>query len=384
MSIRVATLNTWSLPGPLARHTRERMRAIGTALPDLDVDLIAFQEVWTGASRSTLITDAARAGYTHSWHKPEVFGGSGLLVVSRLPFREVHFEPFVARGFAERIQHMDYYSGKGFVFITVETAEGPIVLLDTHLHANYALPGEPDDYVGVRAAQIIQISSAIAQLTDPVIAVGDFNLVESEDAYRMLLGLSGLTDVAASLDRRQITSIARNPYHRDHHIDQRIDYVFCRNGTRSGVRPATIERVFDGELEIDGEAGAYSDHAGLVAELEIESAHDSPAGAGEDALKIAARLLEEGRMVSDRRKRGQRTAATGALATGLGALAVVGKAGRSRRRFLKNGLGFASGLGFALFLEQAWLSELMTRGEHESYDFAERQLSELQTDGAVG
>jgi len=384
MSIRVATLNTWSLPGPLARHTRERMRAIGTALPKLDADLIAFQEVWTQGSRSALIAGAAAAGYTHTWHKPKDFAGSGLLVVSRLPFREVHFEPFVARGFAERIQHMDYYSGKGFVFITVETAEGPIVLLDTHLHANYALPGEPDEYVGIRAAQIIQISSAIAQLTDPVIAVGDFNLVESEDAYRMLLGLSRLTDAAALLDRRQITSLAGNPYHPAGHVDQRIDYVFCRNGTRLGLRPSSIRRVFDGELEFDDEPGAYSDHAGLVAELEIESTVEAPASADADALKLGAKLLEEGRMVSERRKSRQRTAASGALVAGLGAVAGASKAGRSRRRFLRNGLSIASGLGFTLFMEQAWLSELMTRGEFASYDFAEQQLSQLHTGGTIG
>ena len=79
MSIRVATLNTWSLPGPLARDTRKRIRAIGAALPDLDADLIAFQEVWTSASRRVLISSAAQAGYAHAWHRPESFGGSGLV-----------------------------------------------------------------------------------------------------------------------------------------------------------------------------------------------------------------------------------------------------------------------------------------------------------------
>jgi hypothetical protein len=270
---------------------------------------------------------------------------------------------------------MDYYSGKGFVFITIDTGEGPIVLLDTHLHANYARPGESDDYVGIRAAQTIQISAALSQVAHPVVALGDFNLVENEDAYAMLLGLSGLSDVAASLDRRENTSLSGNPYHRAGHVDQRIDYVLIRNGPRRGLRAVSIERIFDRDLEFRGERGAYSDHAGLAAELEFASGVEEPAPMDADALKIATQLLEEGRMISDRRKRRQRTAATGALAAGLASLAGARKAEGSRRYFLRNSLRVASGLGLAGFLEQAWLSEWMTRGEHAGYDFAEQQLS---------
>lgn len=381
MPIRVATLNTWFLPGPLARHKRERMSAIGAALPELDADLIAFQEVWTRASRAGLIAGAERSGYTHVWHNPKTAAGSGLLVVSRLPLHDIHFEPFVARGFAERIRHMDYYSGKGFARITVETREGPLILLDTHLHANYATRGKHDEYVGIRAAQIIQFCAAIAEITDPVIAVGDFNFEEDDDAYRVLSGLTGLTDIAALLDRRQITSLADNPYHRSNHTDRRIDYVLCRNGTRFGLRPVSIRRVYDKRLDFDGEPGAYSDHAGLLAEIEIDGVAEVRNTVDAGALMIGAKLLEAGRVVSNRRQRRQRTAATGALATGLGALAGVPRAGRSRRRFLANGLRLASGLGFAIFLEQAGLSEVMIRREHASYDFAERQLAELRTNG---
>ena len=51
---------------------------------------------------------------------------------------------------------MDYYAGKGFVRVVVETRDAPVVILNTHLHANYARPGELDDYNGIRAAQVIQ------------------------------------------------------------------------------------------------------------------------------------------------------------------------------------------------------------------------------------
>jgi endonuclease/exonuclease/phosphatase family metal-dependent hydrolase len=383
MPIRVATLNIWSLPGPLARHKPERMSAIGAALQGLDLDVMAFQEVWTEPSREALIAAVKRAGLTHVWHNPALSGGSGLLVASQLPIREVHFEAFAAQGFAERIQHMDFYSGKGFTRIGVETPDGPLVLVDTHLHANYSHHGEPDEYVGVRAAQFIQIATGLSSVTDPVIALGDFNLRDDEDAYAMLRGLSGLRDLAAELDHRQATSLKQNPYHPPDYIDERIDYVFCRDGASVGLQPKSIKRCFDEILDFGGEAGTYSDHAGLVAELSLGPAAPPQAlnPLRASAFEIGARLLGEGRDISIRRRQRQRGTAAGAFATGLAGVAGARAAGRSRRRFLRNGLGFAAGMGFAVFAEQIGLSYWAHRGEMAGYNFAERQLTELRRNG---
>ena len=347
MPIRVATLNIWSLPGPLARHKPDRMKAIGAVLPDLDLDVIAFQEVWTRPSRDALVAAAERSGLAHIWHNPNPWNGGGLLIASKLPFREIQFEAFVARGFPERLQHLDYYSGKGFVHISLETPDGTIALIGTHLHANYTRPGDDDMYLGIRAAQLIQVAAGLSQITDPVIAIGDFNLLEDEAAYPMLLGLTGLRDLAAELDRRQATTLAQNPYHHPKHIDERIDYVFFRDGARLGLRPLSIERNFDQLLDFDGEAGSCSDHSGLVADLEV---HPEPAAETKDLLsassfEIGARLLEEGKNVSQ------------------------------RQRFAKKGLGFA------FFAKPLGLSAWMSRLEHAGYDFAKRQLTELRKDG---
>lgn len=305
------------------------------------------------------------------------------MVASKLPFRDVLFEPFVARGFAERIQHMDFYGGKGFTRIRLETADGPVILVDTHLHANYAPVGESDEYVGIRAAQLIQIAAGLSRVADPVIALGDFNLRDDEDAYPMLRGLSGLRDLASELNHRQATSLARNPYHGPKHIDERIDYVFCRDGGAVGVRPLSIERSFTQPLNFGGEAGAYSDHAGLVAELDFDShpAAPFPDPLQEASIATGTRLLDLGRDISKRRRRDQRTAAAGALTAGLAFTAGSRHAGRSRRRFLRNGWGIAAGLSLAFFAEQFGLSVWMNRSELASYDFAQQQLIELRRNG---
>ncbi|MCP5044653.1 MAG: hypothetical protein GY944_26800 [bacterium] len=381
MSIRVATFNAWALPGPLAAHRDARVRAIGEQFPALDADVIALQEIWADAPRRFLVEALERAGYRHHWHHERTMGGSGLLLASRFPISDVHFEPFAARGFAERIAHMDYYAGKGFVRATVESQAGPLVAVATHLHANYAEPGDADEYVGIRAAQLIQLAAGLSDIDLPVIAVGDFNITEHEEGYRLLRGLTGLRDVAAALEARAATSRRDNPYHQPEHVDARIDYVFHRPGTGMALAPRSIGRILDARLDFGGEAGSYSDHSGLLAEFDFADSDPpraSDPAAREEALRLGAQLVDKGRAISELRRTGQRTAAGGALLATAAAAAGARTAGLSRRRFLRGGLGLAAGLATFGVIEQAWQSEWMHEYEVSGFDVAEQQLGELR------
>jgi sphingomyelin phosphodiesterase 2 len=171
--VRLATLNVWGLPWPFAREGAERMHAIGAALPALELDLAVFQEVWTEDARQSLREAGARAGLAHVWQNGPALGGSGLLVLSRLPISSAHFERFSVRGYPERVDHGDYYGGKGFLRISLEHPSGPISLVTTHLHARYASDVE-HAYVPQRIAQIVQLASAIWSSEEPTLAVGDF------------------------------------------------------------------------------------------------------------------------------------------------------------------------------------------------------------------
>ena len=66
MRVRVATLNAWALPPPLGQDVAFRMRSIGEELRRLDVDVMAFQEVWTAAARALLVEAGRRAGFRES------------------------------------------------------------------------------------------------------------------------------------------------------------------------------------------------------------------------------------------------------------------------------------------------------------------------------
>src|SRR5262245_54771068 len=166
MRIRVATLNVWALPEPLARSVAPRMQAIGRRLASLDLDAMAFQEVWTEGARERLIAAGREAGLPHAWHHPAGFGG-GLLVLTRLPIRSARFDAYSRRGDPARPDHPDYYGGKGWATLELTTRAGPLLLVDTHLHARYT-SDVPHAYRAHRVGQLSELALASRQLRYPV------------------------------------------------------------------------------------------------------------------------------------------------------------------------------------------------------------------------
>jgi len=357
------------------------MDAIGARLPALALDWMVFQEVWTEGARRRLMDAGSRAGLVHAWHHGAALGGSGLLVLSRAPFEDVHFEAYVLRGFPQRVWHADYHAGKGFCALRFATAGGAVTLVDTHLHAQYGDDTYNDEYPH-RVAQLVQLAGALATIPNPVIAAGDFNMEEGRREYAIFRGLTGMRDAAAELDHRQPTTLGANPYRHERapHADERIDYVFTRDGDGGRLRVRSIERIFD-EPPAGGPA-AFSDHAGLVAEIDLEPDAASRAP-GPDAatLELAAGELAAGRAAAAARRGQERLAATGLLAGA--ALAVAGRRQPrvSRRRVLRAGLGAGALLALPFGFSNAALAEIATPDEERGYDVIEKQLAALQSRG---
>ncbi len=373
--LRVATLNTWGLTEGLSRHLGPRMDAIAEALPRLEPDLVALQECWTTSGRERLIGGFRRAGLTSVWHRPAAFGGSGLLLLSRRPLGRVRFHRFRLCGLPERIDHGDYWAGKGVAVATIETRLGRVAVLNTHLVARYGVPW-PDRYYGHRVAEIVEIATLLSDIRLPVIALGDFNLGEHAPEYRILTGLTGLQDVAATLDRRQHTVIAPHPY-RPVSRSARIDYVWVRPGAERSLAPISIRRVLDEPLRIDGEPAAYSDHAGLLAELELRVAPGErpPVGRGE-ARSLALAALVHGEGVGAERAREQNLGATLAAA---GAIGTLTARRLTRRRLLRAALvGAAGACGLG-----AGVGALLGPDESGAYREIRAQLEKLPMAGGT-
>lgn len=269
------------------------------------------------------------------------------MALSRLETKSTAFHEFAVRGLPQRIRHGDYYGRKGYALARLESNGGPFWLLVTHLHARYSRPGQRDEYLGIRAAQIVELAACIAGLEAPVIAVGDFNTREGEPEYECLLGLTGLMDAAAVLDKRQPTIVSTNPYAgAGHHRDERIDFVFV-----DGAAAATeVRREFDQPLEIGGRAIASSDHAGLVATVAVEGGAATQHQVEPEAAARLSRLIERGQREALARRTRHRLKAVGLFAgAGLGA--------RLGARSLAVGL-LGPAIGEALLAERFVAAEL--------------------------
>jgi endonuclease/exonuclease/phosphatase family metal-dependent hydrolase len=387
MQIRLGTLNAWALPEPVARDTEHRIDAIGKKLQDYDLDVIAFQEVWTSAARATLQRAGKRAGLVHSWGGKNsgwslARESGGLLILSRLPIEGVAFESFVLRGEPERaVANLEYVSGKGFVAVELRTPEGPFALINTHLHARYKT--RPHNYVPHRTGQAIQLAARYAKSEMPMVVVGDFNFREGEPDYLVLRGLLGVRDAAVELDQRQDTTLTSNPY-RKSRFSRRKDYVFVRDGASLGLATRRIDRAFDAPLEIDGHAAAYSNHAGLIVEFELGGTGARAQSGGDPSIiQLAADLLDVGKQLAKQRRQGERQLS--GLGVGYAALAGLAMLPErvSRRRMLRMSLGASAlaaltpGVGFSV------ISEVLVQDEITAFKQAAEQLAQLDRERLV-
>ncbi|MCP5059249.1 MAG: hypothetical protein GY937_21295 [bacterium] len=376
--LRVATLNVWGLWGLLSRHLRPRMQAIPEQAEKLSLDVFAIQESWTDEGRDLLLSGLREIGLKHAWHNPRTSGGSGLLLVSRHPLGEARFHRFRLSGLPERIDHGDYFSGKGAVVVSIDTPAGPVDILDTHLVAHYA--SDPiDTYFGHRVGQVIEIAQLLSPSERPVVALGDFNVRESGPEYPILVGLSGLVDAATLLDRRFDTILAPHPYREIDHRE-RIDYVWTRDGLGMAARVQHLERAFDAPLSFGGDEAAYSDHAGIVAEIVLSRAPTARGwqGASEPALALAREALEQGRTLARARRRMLHGGAAAGL-VGLG-LCVAGRR-LTRREWLRRCLWFGAGLGAVGSSAALGLAEAFGSDELDALTELEGVLGSLRRSG---
>jgi endonuclease/exonuclease/phosphatase family metal-dependent hydrolase len=353
------------------------MQAIGRRLASLDLDAIAFQEVWTTDARDRLVAAGRAAGLGGAWHHPAGFGG-GLLVLTRLPIRSARFDAFSLRGDPARPDHPDYYGGKGWATLELATRAGPLMLIDTHLHARYA-SDVPHAYRAHRIGQIAELALASRQLAHPVVTLGDLNFTDRDPEHAILTGLTGQRDVASELDTPSATVLRANPY-RAHSSkpDRRVDYAFARDGGGTALVPLHARRVFDERLELEGDPASCSNHAGVLVDFELVPgagrALPSPAPR---AISLAMQFLDEGRQQAGQRRRGDRVWAGAGF--GAAALASLGvrDARISRRRLLRTALQASALLTLTPGVGLSIVSELLTPDELRAFDRLAVRLADL-------
>lgn len=243
-AVEIVSVNAWGLPAPFAPHRRERLPRIASWLQEVQPDLVAIQELWSG-SEAYLSMPAERHG---------IAGDDGLAMVGRgalIDRASLHFDH--ARGW-------DVFKKKGAMRGRIPTQDGPeLWVVVTHLQAGYGRAN-----ARVRERQIDQLLDWTAPLVGPIVFVGDFNIdttfPEDVGAFQRLRE-AGLVDLAGAFGVTDAT------YPGDGH---RYDQLFARGGSGWRVITDSVVVVHYDDDPHTAAPAMFSDHRPLRARLHLE------------------------------------------------------------------------------------------------------------------
>ncbi|KAL2870973.1 inositol phosphosphingolipid phospholipase [Aspergillus lucknowensis] len=199
-SIRILTLNCWGLKY-IAKHRNERLSEIGRQLSisSPPPDIVGLQECWTQEdyesirSQTADILPYAKFYYGGIW-------GAGLAIFSRWPIEQSSMVEYPLNGRPTAFFRGDWFVGKGVACAKIRYGKEKLDVAEvfcTHLHAPYEQ--EPhDSYLAHRTAQAWEIAKLMhgaAERGHLVIGLGDFNMLPSSFAHRLIRAHSPVVDV---------------------------------------------------------------------------------------------------------------------------------------------------------------------------------------------
>jgi endonuclease/exonuclease/phosphatase (EEP) superfamily protein YafD len=261
--VTLLTLNTLGVP--FVRDTRARMRAVAREVDAGIADLLCLQEIQLQSYVALL--DQGLSRFAHAAFEPFLYSPKGgLLTFSRWPIHESEFVLYDERGswrspaIADRLLH------KGLLAATVEVAGHLLVVVNTHLTANYDGDWSTGNrYARIERAQLVQLAAYVRGVPADrtVVVVGDLNVPRHSELYDDLVVAAGLVDpLAGNLEPTYQPFVAFPSRYL-----QPIDHVLIRPA--AGDAPiATAESAFHQPVTLrGGRVGRVSDHIGILVEL---------------------------------------------------------------------------------------------------------------------
>ncbi|KAJ5101634.1 hypothetical protein NUU61_003856 [Penicillium alfredii] len=199
-NIRILTLNCWGLKY-LATYRHERLSEIGRqlALASPPPEIVGLQECWTQQDYESIRNQTQHILPYGKYYFGGIFG-AGLAILSRWPIEESTMYAYPLNGRPTAFFRGDWFVGKGVACARVRFGPGTADVAEvfcTHLHAPYER--EPhDSYLCHRTAQAWEISKLMrgaAERGHLVIGLGDFNMLPSSFAHRLITAQSPVRDV---------------------------------------------------------------------------------------------------------------------------------------------------------------------------------------------
>ncbi len=249
VTIKLVTFNiqaTWIV----GTNRPARMRAIAEYLGPLDPDVVGYQECFVPADRELLISEMKKhTRLQYNQYYPSGNVGSGLLISSADPIKEVWFHRYQAIAPAWKVWEGDGMAGKGMGLARIELPNGTGVFdfFDTHAQAGYGNA----DYKIVRRDEMAEAAEFINAArcgTAPALVTGDFNSGRNAPEHQLLVGTANLERILS--------------------VDSAIDQIYAASDPKyryevveSKEIPATIQK--------DGKPFELSDHNGYFTVVRI-------------------------------------------------------------------------------------------------------------------
>ena len=246
--LSLLSLNCFGAPVPT---TQRRLRALAQHLEQSNFQIVCLQEVQLVTYQNLLFQ--ACASYPFQAYEPHLHcPKGGLVTLSRAPLATQRFETFTEQGVWYLPTAMDRFLRKGMLISTLRWGEVPVVVINTHILANYS--GDWDRqgvFTRMQEKQLRQLADTVA--TQPanslVVVVGDFNLPRGSQLYHNFLSQTGLTDTMAGDSR----PTHRPPRGVPAHYSLPIDFVFTRT-------PASLSLQVTGDLRFSSKLNLTHKH----------------------------------------------------------------------------------------------------------------------------
>ncbi len=263
---------------PITKIPQKRCQEILRHLKDFDI--VTFQEAFSKRVHDTIEQADFSYKFVGQYGRLIPFFqrlGNGLAILSRYPIVEtawIKFSNFWVTDF-------DIFANKGVLFSRIQIDKNTqIDVYTTHLQAtnrNYY-----SDFIRHRQLKTLKEFIISHSQGNPIIVTGDFNIPDNSPMYPAITYLLQAKDSwaesksanlenpekATCHDENGFTSCNENTWNSTdpHERNQRIDYIFYKNGRSSSLEVVDSEVVFKNEL-LDGEN--LSDHFALSSTFKL-------------------------------------------------------------------------------------------------------------------
>ncbi|KAH8418268.1 hypothetical protein KR222_007642 [Zaprionus bogoriensis] len=293
LELKILTLNIWGIPY-VSSDRAPRIEAICKELSSAQYDIVSLQEVWSQQDSEQLQQGTSSVlPYSHYFHSGVM--GAGLLVLSKYPILGTLFHAWSVNGYFHRIQHADWFGGKGVGLCRILLGDQIVHLYNAHLHAEY--DNDNDEYKTHRVIQAFDTAQFIeATRGNSVLQIlaGDLNTQPQDISYKVLLYTSKMRDSCQSdsfrtneCGRNSYTSaraLAKNP------LGIRIDHIFVRSADH--IKAEIVDYTLPFPERVPCQKFSFSDHEAVLATLKLTLLPDDDEPVAPE--QVPCRLVEEG------------------------------------------------------------------------------------------